>query len=316
MNSVTQVLLCAGAFLLYLAWRRRRHNQKLEENAAESTMKLKVPKGPISLPFIGNILQLGDRPYETMVKWSKKYGPVYRVRLGSQEVVVLNGTELIRDALINHSEEFAGRPQLYMIHATLKGKGMISSPYNQDFNEHKKFLVNTFNRFGRRRSSLEVNCQHIIRETLNDYRNEIDHNFECVSSQIKNSLSQITSENVFNMTFGIGMHDKKYFKPLADLITENFNNTGVAAAFNFIPVTRIFKKFIMKNVMKCTDYLNVLISEKMLTFNEDIDQANFEIKEATDETNIIECYLKELMNNDKFLSSFPMNNRYSMFLST
>ena len=196
-------------------------------------------------------------------------------------------------------------------HFRFKLKGMISSPYNQDFTEHKKFLINTFNKFGGRRSSLEVNCLQIIRENLNDYRNEIDHNFECVNTQIKNSLSLMTSETVFNMTFGIGMHDKKLFKPLADLITENFNSTGVAAAFNFIPLARIFKTYIMKNVVKCSEYLNVLISEKMNAFNEDIDDSDFEIKHATDESNIIECYLKELMNNDKFLCSFPMTNSSS-----
>ena len=221
------------------------------------------------------------------------------------------GPEVINHVYIKSfkiPQEFAGRPQLYMIHSTLKGKGMISSPYNQDFTEHKKFLINTFNKFGGRRSSLEVNCLQIISETLKDYRNEIDQNFECVSSQIKNCLSLMTSENVFNMTFGIGMHDKTRFKPLADLITENFNSTGVAAAFNFIPITRLFKTYIFKNVLKCSDYLNNLISEKMKSFNEDIEDIDFQINQATDESNIIECYLKELMNNDKFLSSFPLNN--------
>ena len=67
-------------------------------------MTLKVPSGPLSFPIIGNLLQLGDRPYEKMVSFSKKYGPVYSLKLGSQKVVVLNGTEIIRDALINHSE--------------------------------------------------------------------------------------------------------------------------------------------------------------------------------------------------------------------
>lgn len=101
MNSISLALFIIGSCLVYLLWKQKRRNI---DSRNESTMKLKVPHGPISLPLIGNILQLGDRPYETMVKWSKKYGPVYRVRLGSQEVVVLNGTEIIRDALINHSE--------------------------------------------------------------------------------------------------------------------------------------------------------------------------------------------------------------------
>lgn len=275
-------------------------------------MKLEVPKGPQRLPIIGNMLQLGDRPYEKMFKWSETYGPVFSVYLGSQLVVVLNGTETIRQALIDNAEEFAGRPHLYMIHATLKGKGIISSPYNQDFNEHKKFLLSTINRFGRRRSSLEVNCLQTIRETLDEYRERIDHNFEYTNNQMKNSLSQIASQNVLTMTFGTRMHDKKNFSTLMDLITQNFNNTAVAASFNFLPLTRIFKTFILKNVMRCSEFLNNLVSEKMEEYHEEIDdyflneKINTTIKNS--ETNIIECYLKELMNNTCLLNKSPTDS--------
>ena len=305
MSYLSLALFSLSSILLLFVWRQKR---KHDSNKDSSSMKLKVPKGPMSLPIVGNIIQLGDRPYETMFKWRDKYGPVYKLKLGSQEVVVLNGTDIIREAFINYGEEFAGRPQLYMIHATLKGKGMISSPYNQDFNEHKKFLINTFNRFGRRRSSLEVNCLQTISETLNDYREQIDHNFEYTHNQIKNSLSQITSQNVFKMTFGISMDDTKYFSTLVDLVTENFNNTSVAAAFNFIPISRIFKKFILKNVLRCSEFLNNLISEKMKQYHEEIDHIDFDEDDNNAEITIIECYLKELMTNANFLSNFPMEN--------
>jgi hypothetical protein len=100
MNSTSFILILIGIVLVVLLWIQKRKNAKIDN----TTMKLRVPRGPMSLPLVGNLVQLGDRPYEKMLKWSKKYGPVYRVRLGSQEVVVLNGTEIIRDALINHSE--------------------------------------------------------------------------------------------------------------------------------------------------------------------------------------------------------------------
>ena len=153
---------------------------------------------------------------------------------------------MIREALLAYGDEFAGRPKLYMIHATLKGKGLISSGYNPDFFEHKKFLMQKISRFGRRRSSLETNCLQTIKETLDHYRERIDHNFEVTDAQFKNSLSQITSQNVLTMTFGNRMYDKENFSTLVDLITENFKNTAVAAAFNFVPITRIFKTVIFK----------------------------------------------------------------------
>jgi hypothetical protein len=100
MNSLSIVLFFIGFILLFLLRNRKRRVSKIDS----SSFRLRVPHGPISFPLIGNLLQLGERPYEKMFKWSKKYGSVYRVKLGSQEVVVLNGTEVIREALINHSE--------------------------------------------------------------------------------------------------------------------------------------------------------------------------------------------------------------------
>lgn len=282
MNYIGAFLFTVLSVLLaYLAWQKLRkdkgecegdENEDESQGSEDKSPPLDVPKGPISLPLIGNLIQLGDRPHEKMMKWVKTYGPIYQLYLGSQLVVVLNGTRLVREALVDQGEIFAGRPQLYMIHATLKGKGIISSPYNQDFNEHKRFLINTINKFGRRRSSLEVNCLQTIRETLDSYRESIDHNFEYTNNHIKNHISQITSQNVLTMTFGRRMYDENTFRRLMDLITENFQNTAVAAAFNFIPITRIFKRYILKNVMRATDFLNDLVSEKMEEYHDEFDE--------------------------------------------
>ena len=124
MNLIGSFLLSVLSILIaYLVWRR--WSVKDESDDDESDCKLDVPKGPISLPLVGNLIQLGDRPHEKMMAWVKDYGPIYQVYLGSQLVVVLNGTEMVREALVKQAEEFAGRPKLYMIHATLKGRHLL-----------------------------------------------------------------------------------------------------------------------------------------------------------------------------------------------
>jgi hypothetical protein len=250
--------------LIYIL-KRTKQNQR----APDSTMKLTVPRGPICLPFVGNLLQLGSRPFEKLFEMTKHYGPVFQIKLGSETVVVLNGTDTIREALIDYGTEFAGRPKLYMIHAILKGKGLISSPFNDDYSEHKNFLLKALRRFGKRHSSLEINCLQTIRETLDEYRASTDlTSEEFTHSTLKNSLSQIASQNILTMTFGNRMHDKQMFGTLMDLITENFKNSAISGAFNFLPVTRIFKACILKNAVRCSVFLNDLISEKIKEFNE------------------------------------------------
>lgn len=123
MSLITYFLLAVFTTLVaYLWWREWTVKSDLSPaDDDDKPFELDVPKGPISFPLVGNLIQLGDRAHETMMKWAKTYGPIYQVYLGSQRVVVLNGTEIIREALIGQSEVFASRPQLYMIHAFLKG---------------------------------------------------------------------------------------------------------------------------------------------------------------------------------------------------
>ncbi len=73
------------------------------------TIKKRLP-GPFAWPLVGNAMQLGQMPHITFSKLAKKYGNVYQIRLGRSDIVVLNGDTAIRKALIEHSTEFAGRP--------------------------------------------------------------------------------------------------------------------------------------------------------------------------------------------------------------
>jgi hypothetical protein len=313
MNYISIALISVVIVLIYLIYLNKFQKNPKTSNPESQNTELTVPHGPMSLPMIGNLLQLGDRPFETLFKWSDLYGPIFQIKLGSEKVVILNGTDTIREALIDYGNEFAGRPKLYMIHATLKGKGLISSPYNEDYAEHKRFLLSKFNRFGKRRSSLEINCLQTIRETFEDYRQHMDNNLEYTNSNLKNSLSQIASQNILTMTFGDRILDRRLFSKLMDLIAENFKNAAVSSVFNFLPVSRVFKTYILKNVFKCSEFLNDLIPEKMNEFNEftdfGADFGSLETSEtnADDESraigsNIIEAYLKELINNESFLT--------------
>ena len=208
-------------------------------NEEQGEKTLNVPWGPRPWPVFGNLLQLGYRPYETLYRWSKgsAYGSIFRLRLGSQEVVVLNSPSIIREALHDHGEVFAGRPYLHMIHETLHGKGVISAPYGREFTEHKNFLIKSFNRFGRRRrSSLENGCLDEVRFIAERLREKQSSPF-----QFTNFLSQIACNNICTLTFG------RYFETmnmnnLFDKINENFNQTTTIACFNFLPFTRRFRQ--------------------------------------------------------------------------
>lgn len=57
----------------------------------------KLPPGPIGFPLLGCIPYLGKNPQQVFYKWSKKYGPVISVDIGTDKTIVLNTYEAIEE---------------------------------------------------------------------------------------------------------------------------------------------------------------------------------------------------------------------------
>ena len=56
-------------------------------------------------------------------QFSKAYGPVFTLYLGSRPIVVLHGYEAVKEALIDHGEEFSGRGNIPMSEKINNGLG-------------------------------------------------------------------------------------------------------------------------------------------------------------------------------------------------
>ncbi|EPQ09307.1 Cytochrome P450 2A13 [Myotis brandtii] len=91
------LLSCLTIMVLMSVWRQRKFWGKL-------------PPGPRALPFIGNYLQLNtEQMYNSLMKISECYGPVFTIHLGTRRIVVLCGHEAVKEALVDQAEEFSGR---------------------------------------------------------------------------------------------------------------------------------------------------------------------------------------------------------------
>ncbi|PWA93525.1 cytochrome P450 [Artemisia annua] len=71
--------------------------------------KRKMPPGPTGLPVIGNLLDLGPKPHESLTKLSKKHGPLMTIRLGSITSVVASTPDAAREILQRNDEACSGR---------------------------------------------------------------------------------------------------------------------------------------------------------------------------------------------------------------
>ncbi|KAM3864810.1 cytochrome P450 2U1 [Diretmus argenteus] len=135
-----------------------------------------IPPGPKPWPIVGNFggflipsfvwKRFGSRqeenanktatsPHVVLMKQAKRYGNVYSMFVGSQLVVVLNGYEVVRDALSNHAEVFSDRPDVPVITIMTKRKGIVFAPYGPVWRKQRKFCHTTLRTFGLGKLSLE-----------------------------------------------------------------------------------------------------------------------------------------------------------------
>ncbi|CAJ1077867.1 cytochrome P450 2K1-like [Xyrichtys novacula] len=126
----------------------------------------KEPSGPKPLPLLGNLLQLDPKiPYNTLLQLSKEYGSVFTVYLGLKKVVVLAGYKTVKEALVNHADEFGGRDPILLLHERNEGHGVLWSN-GDSWREMRRFSLSNLKDFGMGKRACEdkitEECEHLI----------------------------------------------------------------------------------------------------------------------------------------------------------
>ncbi|XP_040600828.1 cytochrome P450 2C29-like [Mesocricetus auratus] len=146
MDPVTVLVLSLSFLLLLSLWR-------------QSSGRGKLPPGPTPLPFIGNFLQIDMKNIQqSFTKFSKVYGPVFTVYFGQKPTVVLHGYEAVKEALIDHGEEFSGRGKLPALDKVFNGFGIIFNNGNT-WKDLRRFSLTTLRNLGMGKRSIEDHIQ-------------------------------------------------------------------------------------------------------------------------------------------------------------
>lgn len=79
--------------------------------------------GPRGFPFVGNLLimQHFDVPFDAFTCLSRKYGDLYKLRLGSRNCIIVSSLDMIREILNENGKYFGGRPNFLRFHALFGG---------------------------------------------------------------------------------------------------------------------------------------------------------------------------------------------------
>uniref|UniRef100_A0A668A117 Cytochrome P450 2K1-like n=1 Tax=Myripristis murdjan TaxID=586833 RepID=A0A668A117_9TELE len=222
----------------------------LFSSSVSSQEKMKEPPGPKALPLLGNLLQMDlKRPYITLCELSKKYGSVFTVYLGPNKVVVLAGYKTVKQALVNHAEEFGDRHISPIFYDITHGHGILFAN-GESWKEMRRFALTNLRDFGMGKRSAEVKiteeCHHLIQEFTNHDGKAFD-----TTQPLNYATSNIISSIVYGSRFE---YTDPQFKRMVDQVNETIRLSGSPSVqlYNMFPWLGHWIKN-RKQIMKNTD---------------------------------------------------------------
>ncbi|XP_009464158.1 PREDICTED: cytochrome P450 2H1-like isoform X1 [Nipponia nippon] len=253
------LLVCISCLLLFATWRR-------------ISQKEKQPPGPITLPIVGNVLQLNpwNLP-ESLKKLSKKYGPVFTIHLGLQKVVVLYGYDVLKEALIDQADDFSGRGNLPLLKKLFQGTGIVTSN-GETWKQLRRFVLTTLRDFGMGKKSIEERIQEEANFLVERIRNTHERPFN-PGNFLVHAVSNIICSIVFGDRFD---YEDKKFLTLIELLDENNKlqnsiQTQVCTLYNFFPTVMEYlpgpHQKMIKNTGKVDEFTLEIIAEHQKTLD-------------------------------------------------
>ncbi|KAF6339721.1 hypothetical protein mRhiFer1_008002 [Rhinolophus ferrumequinum] len=122
-DSLVSLALPAGAIFLLLVDLMHRRIR----------WAARYPPGPVSLPVLGNLLQLD---FQNMVfsfnQLRRRFGDVFSLQIAWTPGVVINGLAAVQEALVNQSEDTSDRPPMPVYEHLGFGQRFRGNPFNPD----------------------------------------------------------------------------------------------------------------------------------------------------------------------------------------
>ncbi|KDP34532.1 hypothetical protein JCGZ_11082 [Jatropha curcas] len=192
-----------------------------------------LPPGPLRLPIIGNLHQLGTLPHYSFWQLSKKYGPVMLLQFGRVPTVIISSAEAAKELIKTNDLSSCSRPRL-------AGTGRLSynfldiafTPYGDYWREMRKFcFLELF-------SAKRVQSFQSIREE--EVGLLIDSILKSSSSSTPVDLSEktmsLTANVICRVAFGKSFQERGFkHERFQEVVREGFAMLGSFTAADFFP---------------------------------------------------------------------------------
>ncbi|XP_066263852.1 cytochrome P450 2D4-like [Branchiostoma lanceolatum] len=227
------------------------------------------------VPVLGHLLALGRAPHLKLTEWRRQYGDVFTVRMGMEDVVVLNGYPAVKDALVDRSELFASRGQNYLFDViTGFGTGISSAQWGKSLRQKRKFASTVLRTLG-------------VKEDMGSIEEKIREETGCLcvkvaeyegvpfdpESDLQVAIANVICSTVFGNRFEYG--DER-FKELAEAVLITVERLGAGQIINVFP----FLRFVpgvnrsLRDVIKGTATIHKFVLEEISRHRLNLDREN------------------------------------------
>ncbi|XP_069584353.1 cytochrome P450 2K6-like isoform X2 [Ranitomeya imitator] len=262
---VLSIILCLFLVRFFYGWKKNAYN---------------LPPGPRPLPIIGNLHILDmKRPYLTMHELSKKYGPVYTLQLGVEKVIVICGYEAVKDALVNHADEFSGRPKVVLIDELAKGHGILFASLD-NWRTMRRFTLSTLRDFGMGTEAIENKISEEsdnLVQKFRSYKGEPFDNNMNITAAVSNIIVSILLSKRFD-------YEDPTLLKLIKMISENNQLGGtLIMLYNTYPSVMRWFPNVAEKALRNANEVCAFIRETFKINREQLD--------VNDQRNLIDSFL-------------------------
>ncbi|XP_068454929.1 cytochrome P450 2K1-like [Clinocottus analis] len=215
LQSSSSVSLVGALVLLLLVY-------LVSSSSFSSQKDRKGPPGPKPLPLLGNLLQLDLKmTYNTLVELSKKYGSVFTVYMGPQKVVVLAGYKTVKEALVNHADEFGDRHAMQSMDDSFHGNG-ITWANGDSWKEMRRFAMTNLRDFGMGKRASEDKIIEECEQLIKVFKKHKEEPFN-LTQPINCAVSNIICSIIYGSRFE---YDDPEFTTLVERTKRNLHLVG------------------------------------------------------------------------------------------
>ncbi|XP_076332175.1 cytochrome P450 2U1-like isoform X2 [Tachypleus tridentatus] len=267
------------------------------------------PSGPIGLPIVGYLPFLGKKVFLDFLELRKKYGSVFSLRLGSQNVVVLCDFLAVKEAM--NKDAFLDRPPDLQIQGPSENIS-IASVNGNSWKEQRRFSIHILRNLGYGKTKMEDHLKeeiNIILAHLASLNGAVCN----IREILVPSMSNIISAFIFGRRFEYDDPKRKY---LDDRLIEFQKYIRQFNLKTFFPWIKSFLSFVksrdLRNFQKTTENLLSFIREEVNNHKKRLDENNVQ--------DYISSFLveikdrQEINNTSSFSDDMLCGNVHAWFL--